>query len=488
MIPFSDRQSDTRPPAGPTSRAATAELIRLCVGICAIALVLRIGLAIGLPSIYHPDELYQSVEQAHRAVFGYGIVPWEFRVGTRSWLLPGVVAVLLHGMAPFAPSPAVFMAAIHAVFAVLSLTPVVVACLWGYRDHGRAGALIAGAVAAAWFELVHFGPRTLTEVVAAHLLVVAIFLAETDRPRRLIVVGALAGLVFVLRFHLAPALLVFAVFTCGAAIRRKWLPFGCGSALVLAGSGVIDGLTWGVPFEWMWLNFRINILDNRSATYGIAPLSYYFVVMLFNWGPAIPAMIVTMGAAVARHSRLLVLALVIVISHMAIGHKEYRFIYPAIVLLVILAGLGTAELVAMLGRRSVFLRRGLAFAAVAWWAGISVFLAVQPVNREQWLGGHEHVRAFRHLHGRDDLCGVGIAIPWWDTGGYAHLHRPVPIYRHDPAEGGLNYNYLLVRDDFPVPAGFSTAECFGRLCLHRRPGACVPDGEEVNQYLVRVDD
>ena len=47
-------------------------------GILAVAALLRI-LAFNSFSAHHPDELIQYLEQAHRIVFGYGVVPWEFR-------------------------------------------------------------------------------------------------------------------------------------------------------------------------------------------------------------------------------------------------------------------------------------------------------------------------------------------------------------------------------------------------------------------------
>jgi len=58
----------------------------------ALALGLRLIPAIFYPGINHPDEVFQSLEQAHRLVFGYGAVPWEFEYGARSWLLPGMLA------------------------------------------------------------------------------------------------------------------------------------------------------------------------------------------------------------------------------------------------------------------------------------------------------------------------------------------------------------------------------------------------------------
>ena len=56
-------------------------------GILAVAVALRI-LAFNSFSAHHPDELIQYLEQAHRIVFGYGVVPWEFREFIRSWLIP----------------------------------------------------------------------------------------------------------------------------------------------------------------------------------------------------------------------------------------------------------------------------------------------------------------------------------------------------------------------------------------------------------------
>ncbi len=55
--------------------------------IMAAAVVLRIS-AFNSYSAHAPDELIQYLEQAHRIVFGYGVVPWEFREFIRSWLIP----------------------------------------------------------------------------------------------------------------------------------------------------------------------------------------------------------------------------------------------------------------------------------------------------------------------------------------------------------------------------------------------------------------
>ena len=59
-----------------------------------VAVAARLLPVLAFAGINHPDEVFQSVEQAHRLVFGTGLVPWEFVYGTRSWVFPGALAGL----------------------------------------------------------------------------------------------------------------------------------------------------------------------------------------------------------------------------------------------------------------------------------------------------------------------------------------------------------------------------------------------------------
>ncbi|HEV2964140.1 MAG TPA: mannosyltransferase, partial [Candidatus Angelobacter sp.] len=44
-----------------------------------LALLLRVGAAMRVPSMAHPDEIFQTQEPAHRLAYGYGIITWEWR-------------------------------------------------------------------------------------------------------------------------------------------------------------------------------------------------------------------------------------------------------------------------------------------------------------------------------------------------------------------------------------------------------------------------
>src|SRR5258708_13050366 len=83
------------PGSCPTAEPSVERRRRLMLlFLCAIAIALRLYFAFASPNIAHPDEIYQNQEQAHRLVYGYGIVPWEFREGVRSSILPEFLAFL----------------------------------------------------------------------------------------------------------------------------------------------------------------------------------------------------------------------------------------------------------------------------------------------------------------------------------------------------------------------------------------------------------
>ncbi len=160
----------------PGERAALLALFLVAAG-------LRLVPTLVYPSLNHVDEVFQTLEQAHRLVFGYGEVPREFHVGARSWLLPGVLAGFMWLGDQIKDSPAYYLGAAHIALAALSATSIVCAFLWGRRQFGFAGGLVAAALPALWPDAVYFGARSLSECAAAPVLVIALYLADT--PARL---------------------------------------------------------------------------------------------------------------------------------------------------------------------------------------------------------------------------------------------------------------------------------------------------------------
>ncbi len=314
------------------------------------ALVLRLGIAVGFPNYYAPDEVFQYIEQAHRLVFGQGYVPWEFQTGLRSWVIPLALAAPMALAHCFTPSPLAGLVLIRILLCIASLPIVYCATKWGGRFHGTQGAWIAGLLTALWPDLWLMAPHPLEEALSADLLVPAIYLVEASRGRgdlrHVALAGVLLGLTFALREQLAPAVAVAGVYLCGRNARR-WLLALPMAALPVLCAGLLDWFTWGEMFRSFWMNIYLNVILGVAGSYfDSAPPSYYLFNLLYDWlwGALFLGYFAWCGARKLPVAGLAAVATIAV--HCCIAHKELRFIFPAVALLVPLAGVGLAGLCA----------------------------------------------------------------------------------------------------------------------------------------------
>jgi hypothetical protein len=440
--------------------------------VCVMALAARVAVAVSVPNVTWPDEIFQSLEQAHRIVFGYGVIPWEFREGARSWLLPGSLAGVM--MAVRWAGGLAHVRAAQVVLSALAITPVAVAFLWS-RRHGLGAAIAAATACAVWFELVLFAPKALSEVVAAHVLVVGVYLASAPKRAGLAWAGAALALAVALRIHLAPAALVVAAIAArqeGAA----WKALGLGAGPVAVAAGFLDLVTWGAPFHSYVTAVRVNLLEGKSQMYGTAPWYAYAGMLWSAWSWSLPAIAALALAGARRAPGAAMCALAVLVSHSLIAHKEYRFIYPAVALCIVLAAVGTGEAVAWIGARTRSRSLLAPVAATSLWVGASVVLAARS---PEWTRGRAGLEATIQAGARD-LCGLALLGEHWAaTGGYTYLHRDVALYQLDDA-GDLaaawpGFDTALASPEYlAFLPGFRVERCWEGVCLARRPGGCAP--------------
>jgi phosphatidylinositol glycan class B len=311
-----------------------------------VALVPRLLVALCMRTYYAPDELFQYIEQAHRLVFHQGFVPWEFQVGLRSWLIPLLLALPMEIAHCFSHSPLPGLVLIRVLCGFASMSIVWCAARWGQLWHGIRGAWIAGMLTAIWPDLWLMAPHPLEEALAAYTLVPALHLAvinqRSPRLRHVVAAGFLLGSTFILREQLAPAIAIIGTYLCGR-VSKNWV-FAIGMALLpVFAAGVLDWLSWGEMFRSFWLNAYLNLVIGIAKNYfeSSSPI-YYPLNLLYDWlWGTIP--LVWLAWRGARELPVVALvALAIITEHSLIAHKELRFIFPAIVLLVPLAGLGLA--------------------------------------------------------------------------------------------------------------------------------------------------
>ena len=329
--------------AGGIRRLLETHPLAVCL---TLALLTRLPVALFDNNFVAPDEIIQYIGQAHRLVYGSGPVPWEFQVGLRSWLIPGALAGPVWLAKAFGGSPHAGIVLVKVLLCFLSLTIVWCSFQWGRIYHGIKGGCIAGGVAALWPDLWLMAPHALEEALSAYALVPATYFATRARQggttTHVLAAGFLLGLSFVLREQLAPAIAIIGIYLCWRNIRF-WL-LGIGIACVpLLLAGGLDWLTWGQPFRSFWLNVYLNaVLGISSSSFGGSPPDFYPLMLLADWLWGIAGVLLFASRGARALPFVALAAISILAEHSLIPHKEFRFIFPAIALIIPLAGLGLA--------------------------------------------------------------------------------------------------------------------------------------------------
>lgn len=461
--------------------------------LCAAG-ALRFVMAYSQRRLIYPDEIFQVLEPAHRLVYGNGVLAWEYMVGMRNWLFPGVIAATMAAGRLLGPDPALEIVPTRLFLIAASLVPVWAAYRWGERLDGARGGLIVGGFVTAWVDLIYIAPHPLSDVIASDVLMAGLYaalpLTTKSSPLRLAAGGALFAIAAILRLQLAPALLVAAIFACGLS-PRAWLALVMGGAPVLLASGLLDWLTLGTPFQSIWLNVWLNIVKGTSNDFGVQPPGFYLFAMLGYWRFAAAAILLGLLSGGRRFPALAAVAVTILLTQSLIAHKEWRFIFPALPPVITLCGVAALELAGdlrrALGKRTPS-RAVLAATVLAAWAGLSLATGMSQGYRPAWTVRRELIDAFAQAARQPGLCGVDLVdIRWWTSPGSAALPPGTPIYatasadtlRFEPSFNAA----VLDGASPPLAAPFRRAGCFdgtddleGRpgstACLWIRPGAC----------------
>jgi GPI mannosyltransferase 3 len=471
------------------------------------AIALRLWAA-SQPALFAPDETGQYLEQAHRLLFGYGAVPWEYRYGMRNWILPLLLTGPMAAGEAIAPGSLLYLILPKAVGAMASLS-----ILWAAYDIGKrisqAHAFVAIAVVAVWFESIFFAGRPLSEPlsIAAILPAFALLLRAEAGQRQLIAAGFLIGAGILLRFQFGVAAGVFVLATCWQSPRVRLLPVVMGGVIAMVVGAVVDMAMGMTPFGWLATNIYQNIIINRSADYGLSGPWAYFGELDAWWGWGRFAILACLIPAYRANKILVWVAMVNIAVHMAIGHKEYRFILLSTTILMIVAAIGSVEIAKWLSVRFRWPMWSIIVLPIALWGGLSMHLALREPMVDRWTGFSGSLLAIRDAGKVAGACGVGIDAPLlWYEGAYTWLHRDVPIVMLERSEmtgAKAAFNLAIGPDTMLSSLGGDYAPIICRraiselnsplysapamqVCLYQRKSGCDIRGHEnrmVNAWL-----
>ncbi|CAH2072731.1 unnamed protein product [Thlaspi arvense] len=299
-------------------------------------LAFRVVNALLIQTYFNPDEHWQSLEVAHRTVFGYGHVTWEWKRGIRSYLHPMVFAFLykllqVTGLdTPYVMSKAPrLMQSIFSALGDLYLYKLSDAL---YGEHVASWSLFCQMTN--WFMFFCLN-RTFSNCLETVLTIMGLYYwpcirdPSKDYPVNRkwgLVIAALACairptsaiiwlFVGMLELFLTPKKVKFIVL--------EVIPIG---SLVLGFTCLLDRLMYG---SWVIvpLNFlKFNFLSSGGDYYGTHPWHWYFtqgfLVMLFTFTP-----FSIVGIIKSKNQKLSALVLWVLAVYSLLGHKEFSLFH-----------------------------------------------------------------------------------------------------------------------------------------------------------------
>ncbi len=466
-----------------------------------VALLPRLWFAFGDHSVFWPDEIYQSIEPAHRLAFGYGLLPWEFRDGARSWIYPVFLAVPLKLLGLLGVHSALgFVVAARLVMVALAVWGTAIGVEYARRVGGKGAALIAAWTLALFPPLLVYSHRTMQEAASTPLVLIVPLLLLSRTKQRAMWAGLAIGCATLLRFQCA---IIAGVFFIALVLEQRWdelKAYTKAGLIVAVAGGVLDWITWGRPFHSFITYVDFNLIHGGASTFGVSPPAYYLRTLWTSSGPTVLLVGVGLVLAGVRRARAATAAVVaFLLLHSAIPHKEFRFVLPVLPLLMSVGAIGLAQILerwknAALAPAVLAAVISLGFlksARGARYEDLGQYSGTTQATGSVWDTEEEPNLLLADAGREPDLCGVlmlGVRAAF--TGGYSYLHRDVPLmYRFQACNEAKSANYVIAaRRNTNVPPEFRLVRERGNYGLYQRAGRCAPPPAIFSNMLDGADD
>jgi hypothetical protein len=405
-------------------------------------------------SIIHPDEHQQFLEQAYRMIHGYSRTFWEQELGMRHPIYPALLAAPLRVMEMMGVrNPLVQAAVIRFILGALALWA---SCLVAWQFQRRGDTITALGLALVFAlspDIVFVQTHVLSETTAT----IPFLLAVCWLDRRPILAGAMLGVCFGIRFQMGFLIGGAIVIAWGGnrfRLRGPFLQFALAALGSLVALGVVDWFAYGKPFNSPIQYFYSNIWQGLSKHWGVSPWYQYFVWLWIGGGPIVLVLTAFLLVGALREWKFAVLVALFTLGHMAVAHKEGRFLLPVVplvlTLVVVPIGLALAWLAKRIGPVAYILGVVLAVALFAW--------RFPQVPWEPHDGYRSPSMLLYDAGQRSDLTGIGVlGIHTAEYGNYFFLQRDVPFFAvivseypyfpMDPELSDRRINYVISTPD-----------------------------------------
>ncbi|MHA2224669.1 MAG: hypothetical protein ACXAC8_05670 [Candidatus Hodarchaeales archaeon] len=482
-----------------------SEFVGLAV-LIVIGWVLRLFLAVNSGGMVHPDEIYQSLEIAHDMKYGFGFIPWEFKIpenpgddgAARSYLFPLLFFYIFElceafGI-PYGYDGTLTVVRIFSASYCTLLIPIIYFFskeLLPPQKPPHLFSLFATFLVTIWFQFPFFGIRTITNSFVTPIIFGALYLHlyTTNRKKNASTLkfifseffaGILLGLACSLRMD---SVVFFAPFFIlrhqnNRRMIAQYIQIFIGFVTMFFIQGMNDLHFYGTflasPINW----FIFNILEAKSSIFGVQPFFYYFgVVLMKPFYSVLFAILV--GMLIFRIQKILhkqegsiqdkwffaTLELLIwffmsIVVMSLVEHKEERFIFSLFPVIMILFAAALKEYFILIEEFYQYFfekikpkfkifrelkQNGVYFLQIGLLFSMSAFTLYSSVSSsasQDWAFFHDVNMALEWVGDQENSNGVIVFTLWFYTGGWTYLHKDIRISFNNNPGESNSWQYL----------------------------------------------
>jgi len=365
---------------------------------------------------YVPDETWQSVEVAHRVVWGTGHLTWEWREGIRSSIHPLLFSLPFQLMAMLGlDSRDAVVLVPKLVQGALTAVGDVAMYRWVERREGRSAGAWHLLLSLTNWHSCYSGSRTLINTLETSLLCLSLPLYPSS-PFYLPIAAAMVMIRPTAAITWLPLLLLH--------LHQLWRTNHLQHLLRLALPPIVTVLAIVCLDSWFYnrftfvpLNFfQYNVLHNLSSIYGTHPPWWYLTNALI---PTLgPLLIPIIAALPSTPSIITAPSLTTLLTLSLLPHKEMRFLQPILPLLLYPAATKLAKWTRgpPWRRTQMYLTTGLSLLAVN--APIALYLSLVHQRGVVDVVGWASTRS-------PAPQSLQFLMPCHSTPLYSHIHKNI---------------------------------------------------------------
>lgn len=309
-------------------------------------LVIRLLNSLTLKTYFQADEYWQALEPAHKLVYGYGFLTWEWRQGLRSFIHPLIYSMIYKTCEELSLSysyilylPKVVNALIASVgdFYLFKLSKKVT-----QNEAIARLTLVLGLLSSFnWY----CSTRSFSNTLEMHLTTIALYYFPSNMMRSLMI----AAFCCIIR----PTNAIIWIYLCSRYLLKSHKIIK--TCITAIASGIIAILADTLLNRWYYGQFVIplvqffqfNVSRSLSSFYGVSRPDFYFFqaipILLLNF---LPFFLYGCYKPMESLKPLRSTSLFYLVAFSFIHHKEFRFIYPLMPIFLMLTAVGLSRILA----------------------------------------------------------------------------------------------------------------------------------------------